>query len=66
MSVKDIKIFLKSLLSRKFILAIVAATVVFGNKFWGWGLSEQDVWTVLTPILAYIGVEGAKDFKEAK
>jgi len=64
--VKAVQVFLESLLSRKFLLAVVAAVVVFGNKFWGWGLSEQDVWTVLTPILAYIGVEGAKDFKEAK
>ena len=49
--------------SRKFWLAIVAALVVFGNNFFGWGLTDDQVWTFLTPILAFIGVEGAADLK---
>ena len=61
---KDVKNFLKSLLSRKFILALVAAFVAFGNNAWGWGLSEGEVWAVVTPLLAFVGVEGAADWKE--
>lgn len=61
---KEVKNFSKSLLSRKFILAVVAAVVAFGNSIWGWGLSEGEVWTVVAPLLAFVGVEGAADFKE--
>lgn len=56
--------FKESLLSRKFLLAIVGALVVFANAMWGWGLSEEQVWSVLAPILTYIGVEGIADIKE--
>jgi hypothetical protein len=28
------------------------------------GLSQEQVWSVLTPLLAYIGVEGFADIKE--
>lgn len=55
--------FLKSLLSRKFLIAIVGATVVFGNYLWNWGLSEEQVWSVLAPLLTYMGLEGFADIK---
>ena len=60
------KKFLVTLLSRKFLLAIISAFVVFANAMWDWGLTNEQVWTVLTPLLTFIGVEGAKDYKEAK
>ena len=56
--------FLSKLKSRKLLVALVAAFVAFGNNLWGWGLSESEVWAVLTPLLAFIGVEGAADLKE--
>lgn len=51
------------LTSRKFLLAFVAAIVVFGNAFFDWGITNEQVWAILTPILAFIGVEGAADLK---
>lgn len=51
--------------SRKLWLAIIAATVAFGNSFFNWGLTTEQVITTIAPLLAYIGVEGAKDIKEA-
>lgn len=58
------KQFASSLLTRKFLLAFVAAIVVFGNAMWNWGISEEQVWQILTPILAFIGAEGWADAKE--
>lgn len=58
--------FLSSLLTRKFLLALVGAVVVFGNAMWGWGINEEQVWQILTPLLAFIGVEGAADFRERR
>lgn len=51
--------------SRKFLLALIAAVVAFGNAAWDWGLTQDDLWAVLIPILTFIGVEGLKDFKTA-
>ena len=59
-----LKKFADSLLTRKFLLALVGAVVVFGNAFWNWGISDDQVWQILTPVLAFIGVEGAADLKE--
>lgn len=61
-----VKRFLGSLLTRKFLLAIVSAVVVFGNAMWNWGIADEQVWQILTPLLAFIGVEGAADFRERK
>ena len=57
--------FVSRLKSRKFILAVVAALVAFLNAFFELGLTTEQVWSVLAPILTYIGVEGARDFREA-
>lgn len=54
------------LLSRKFILALVAGFVAFGNALWDWGLSTEEVWAIITPLLGYIGIEGAADIVERK
>ena len=50
--------------SRKLWLAIIAAVVAFGNAMFEWGLSTEQVITVITPLLAYMGVEGIADVKE--
>jgi hypothetical protein len=55
--------FLKSLLSRKFLLSLVAAFVAFGNAMWDWELSQEQVWAILVPLLGFIGVEGIADIK---
>lgn len=59
-----IKQLLSSMLTRKFLLAAVAAIVVFGNAMWNWGITDDQVWQILTPLLAFIGVEGAADIRE--
>lgn len=56
--------FLNRLKSRKLILAGVGAAVSLGNSTFGWGLSTDQVLTVLAPLLAYIGVEGVADIVE--
>ena len=55
------KDFLSRLSSRKFILALVAAFVAFGNSAWDWGMTPEQVTAIVLPLLAYIGVEGVKD-----
>lgn len=60
---KKIKVFLESMLSRKWLAALIAAFVAFGNVKWNWGLSESQVWAVIGPLLAYMGIEGAADLK---
>lgn len=57
--------FLQRLTSRKFLLALVGAIVVFGNGLWDWGLEAEQVWQILVPLLAFIGVEGARDIRKA-
>ena len=53
------------LTSRKLWLAIIASAVAFGNSYWDWGMDAQAVWTILAPLLAYIGVEGVTDMVRA-
>lgn len=50
--------------SRKFLLAIIAAIVAFGNGFFEWGLSDEQVTLFVTPIVAFIAAEGAADAVE--
>lgn len=50
--------------SRKFWLAVIAAVVAFGNGMFDWGLSTEQIITVITPLLAYVGIEGIADVKE--
>lgn len=54
----------EQLKSRKLWLALVAAGVAFANGFFDLGLSTEQVFTVITPLLTYIGVEGLADIKE--
>lgn len=50
--------------SRKLWLAIIAAGVAFGNAMFNWGLTTEQVLTVIAPLLTYIGIEGVADIKE--
>jgi len=61
-----VKVFLKKITSRKFILAVVASVAVFGNRYFEWGLNEADLWKILLPILTFIGLEGVKDIRAVK
>lgn len=55
------KEFLLSLLSRKFLLAIAAAVTAYGVASQDNVVTTAEVWTILTPIFAFIGVEGGAD-----
>ena len=63
---KKLKLFLWSLLSRKFLLALIGGFVAFGNSYYDWGLSTEEVWATVAPFLAFIGMEGYKDAKSAE
>lgn len=56
----------KPFLSRKFIMAVLAAVIAFGNAFFEWGLDFNEVVAIITPLLGYIVIEGAADIKERK
>lgn len=58
--------FLKPFTSRKFLFALVAAVVAFGNGFWDWGLTQAEVWSVVAPLMTFVGVEGLADIKGRK
>jgi hypothetical protein len=60
---ESLKRFGNSLLSRKFVLAVAGGTVAFGNAYWDWGLTVEEVMSVIVPLLAYIGVEGWRDVR---
>jgi hypothetical protein len=52
------------LTSRKLWLAVIASVVAFGNSYWDWGLSADEVWAIIIPLLAFVGVEGVADTAE--
>ena len=60
---KKVKQFLLSLLSRKFILSVVAGVVAFGNSYFGWGMKIEEVVAVIIPLLGFILIEGYGDAK---
>lgn len=49
------------LTSRKFIVAVAAALTAYGVAVQDNVITQGEVWTILTPVLAFIGVEGAAD-----
>jgi len=51
-------------LSRKFILAIVSALVVFLNGAFDIGLNQAEVLTIVSSLLSFIITEGIADIKE--
>lgn len=56
--------FTDRLKSRKLILSVVASIVPFLNSTFNLGLDTEQVLTVITPLLAYVGVEGVADIME--
>lgn len=52
---------MQALKSRKLWLAVVSALVVFCNSMFGWGITDDQIWQILTPILGFITVEGTAD-----
>lgn len=40
--------------SRKFWMALIAAAIAFGNGAFDWGLTTEQIATVLIPMLAFI------------
>ena len=51
-------------LSRKFILAIVAALVIFLNKAFDLELNEVEILGIVGSLLSFVIVEGVADIKE--
>jgi len=49
--------------SRKLWIAILAAAVAFGNAYGDWGMTVEQLFTIIAPLLAFIGVEGIADIK---
>ena len=50
--------------SRKFLFALLSAFVAFGNYYYAWGFSAEEIWQTIAPLLAFIGIEGLADLKE--
>lgn len=50
--------------SKKFKTALVAAVVAALCTYFGW--EEDQVLTVISPLLAFIGMQGLVDFKQGK
>jgi hypothetical protein len=56
-----IKQFFLSLLSRKFLLAIGAAITAYGVAIQDNVITQPELWTILAPLFAFMGVEGGAD-----
>jgi hypothetical protein len=56
-----IKGFLLSLLSRKFLLALIASATAYGVGIQDNVITQPELWTILTPLLTFMGVEGGAD-----
>jgi len=50
-------------LSRKFILAIVSALVVFLNSAFDFGLNQAEILTIVGSLLSFVVAEGVRDIK---
>jgi hypothetical protein len=50
--------------SKKFLAAGIAAVVAFVASLFK--LSQEQVWTIITPLLAYIGAQGFADIGKGK
>lgn len=49
------------LTSRKFLFALIASITALGVGLQDGTLTQGELWAVLTPMLSFIGVEGAAD-----
>lgn len=50
--------------SRKFIVALLALIVPIANQQLGWELNASEILALLTPLLAFMGIEGFTDHKQ--
>ncbi len=57
---------LERLTSRKFLVTIVGAVIVFAGDQLGLDLSETEVYGVVAIVLGYLGVQGTIDFNQYK
>lgn len=57
--------FPERLKSRKLWLSLIAASIVFANKFWGLNLTENELMTVVGSLLSYVGIQGLADTAKA-
>lgn len=62
-TLKKLKVFGLSMLSRKFILSVIAGLVAFGNSYFDWGLKVEEVVAIITPLMVFVGIEGWADAK---
>lgn len=65
-TIKKLKTFALSLLSRKLILSVIAGFVAFGNSYWNWGMKIEEVLAIITPLMIFVGAEGWADAKRAE
>lgn len=65
-TLKKLKVLGLSLLSRKFILSVVAGLVAFGNSYFDWGLKVEEIIAIITPLMIFVGIEGWADAKRAE
>jgi hypothetical protein len=54
------------LLSRKFLLSIIGALIVFANDRWAWGLSQDTIVAGVGMLVAFIFGEAAVDMAAVK
>lgn len=53
--------FADRLKSRKFILAVAASAIALANSTFNLGINEEQMLTTISPMLAFIGIEGLAD-----
>mgnify|MGYP003134823617 CR=1 FL=1 len=52
--------------SKKFWAAAVATSVPIVNHFFGWGLTQEAIMQIVTPVVAYILGQGLADLGKNK
>lgn len=58
---KQLEKFVQSLLSRKFLAAVIVSTLTACNFILKWGLSTEELATIITPIITWLLLEGTAD-----
>ena len=61
--IEKIQKFIMSLLSRKFLLALAGAYIAWEAGWSDGTMSQQELLIAISPILAFLGVEGYADAK---
>ena len=56
-----LELFIVSLMSRKFVVAVIGFVFTALNYILGWGLTETQIGLILAPLASYILAEGAAD-----